>query len=85
MNIAFCFSSPMQVMPDMRMAPQVENGEIAAVRIGDECTLKRFQRSGDTVILLPCNNRYKPLVYQGAALADIHIEGKLVGFMSVNV
>lgn len=69
----------------IRIQPTVENGEIAAVRIGDECTLKRFQKTGDMVILMPCNSAYQPMVFQGKEIADIHIEGKLVGFMSLNV
>lgn len=35
----------------IRKQQEVENGEIAAVRIGEEATLKRFYRQGDTVLL----------------------------------
>lgn len=43
----------------------VENGEIAAVLIEQEATLKRFSRSGDIVTLMPqsTNPEHKPLVY----------------------
>ena len=69
----------------IRSQPVVEDGEIAAVRIGDECTLKRFQRVGNTVYLHACNTRYLPLVYTGERLNEIAIVGKLVGFMSYDV
>ena len=43
----------------------VENGEIAAVLIEQEATLKRFSRSGDIITLMPqsTNPEHKPLVY----------------------
>lgn len=60
----------------------VENGEIAAVRIGDSATLKRFYQDGEKVMLLPANSKYAPLTYTGEEINsnDIHIEGKAVGF-----
>lgn len=64
----------------IRCQPQVENGQIAAVLIGDEATLKRFYQNGDTVTLQAENPAYSPLVYRGAELNDIRIEGKVVGF-----
>ena len=60
--------------------PEVENGQIAAVRIGDEATLKRFYQDGDTVTLVPINPAYPPLVYRGPELNDMQIEGRVVGF-----
>lgn len=60
--------------------PTVENGDIAAVRIGDEATLKRFYRTGDTVTLVSANAKYEPYVYHGDELNEIHIEGRAVGF-----
>ena len=64
----------------IRIQPEVENGEIAAVRIGDEATLKRVYYSDDTLTLMPANPAYAPLVYAGAQLADVQIEGKAVGW-----
>lgn len=64
----------------IRCQPEVENGQIAAVRIGEEATLKRFYQEGDTVTLVPVNPAYTPLVYRGAELNDIQIEGCVVGF-----
>lgn len=59
--------------------PEVENGQIAAVRIGEEATLKRFYRQGDTVTLQAENPAYPPLVYQKEELNSIAIEGRVVG------
>ena len=43
----------------------MENGEIAAVLIEQEATLKRFSRNGDIVTLMPqsTNPEHKPFVY----------------------
>ena len=55
-------------------------GEIAAVRIGDEATLKHFHRQGDTVMLLADNAAVcPPMFYAGEQLSELHIEGKAVG------
>ena len=65
----------------IRSQPEVEQGEIAAVRIGEEATLKHFHRQGDTVMLLADNAAVgPPMVYTGSQLEEIQIEGKAVGF-----
>ena len=64
----------------IRQQAKVENGEIAAVRIGEEATLKRFYFTGDSVMLMPANAKYAPLVFHGEEINEIHIEGKAVGF-----
>jgi len=64
----------------IRIQPEVENGEIAAVRIGDEATLKRVYYSGDTLTLMPANAAYAPLVYTGETLNEVKIEGRAVGW-----
>ena len=63
----------------IRKQPEVENGEIAAVRIGEEATLKRFYRQGDTVMLQAENPAFSPLVYTRDQLNEITIEGRVVG------
>lgn len=63
----------------IHIQPEVENGEIAAVRIGEEATLKRVYYDGTTLTLMPYNNAYAPMVYTGPQLEDVHIEGKAVG------
>ena len=62
--------------------PTVNNGEIAAVLIGDEATLKRVYLTGNTLTLVACNAAYEPLVYTNEQLNDIRILGKAVGFTS---
>lgn len=67
----------------IREQPQVENGEIAAVLIEDEATLKRVYLSEGVVQLVPCNAKYSPMVYTGAQLDTIRILGKAVAFTSL--
>ena len=64
----------------IRKQQEVENGEIAAVRIGEEATLKRVYRQGDTVLLQAENPTFTTLVYANHQLDEIVIEGKAVGF-----
>ncbi len=66
----------------IRSQPTCENGEIAAVLVGDEATLKRVYKYPDAVTLMPENSAYPPLVYRNSELNDIRILGKAVGFMS---
>lgn len=64
--------------------PIVENGDIAAVIIEDEATLKRVYYYPDKgkLVLNPENPAYEPLVYIGDELNYIRILGKAVYFMS---
>ena len=64
----------------IKTQPQVEDGEIAAVRIGDEATLKRVYYDGSTITLVPANSAYRPKSYSGPELDDIQIEGKATGY-----
>ena len=65
----------------IRRQPVVEQGEIAAVRIGEEATLKHFHRQGETVMLLADNTAVcPPMVFAGPQLEEIQIEGRAVGF-----
>ena len=64
----------------IRIQPEVENGEIAAVRIGEEATLKRVYYQNGTLTLMPANAAYAPMVYTGPELNDVQIEGKAVGW-----
>ena len=66
----------------IRQQPTVENGEIAAVLIDEEATLKRVYLSDNTVTLVACNSKYQPFVYTGEQLDQIRILGKAVGFTS---
>lgn len=66
----------------IHITPQVENGQIAAVRIDGEATLKRvFWNEGtQTLQLLAENRNFAPLVYTGPILDTVHIEGRAVGY-----
>lgn len=68
----------------IRIQPEVENGEIAAVRIGDEATLKKvyYTPGSDRITLRACNPMYPDLVYEGETLNEIEIMGKAVAFTS---
>lgn len=68
----------------IREQPLVENGEIAAVIIGDEATLKRwyYYPEKQKLVLSPENTKYEPLVYVGEELQDVHCLGKAIAFQS---
>lgn len=68
----------------IRKQPMVENGEIAAVIINDEVTLKRvYYYSKDSKLSLNAENpKYAPLIYVGEELNHIRILGKAVAFQS---
>ncbi len=71
----------------IREQDSVDNGEIAAVVINDEATLKRVYYYPDEakLILSPENPKYPPLVYIKEELNSIKIIGKAVAFQSVIV
>lgn len=66
----------------IKKQPSVENGEIAAVIIDDEATLKRvfLQPDKEQLMLVAENTAYAPLVFIGEELNHIHILGKAVAF-----
>lgn len=66
----------------IRIQPEVENGEIAAVRIGDSATLKRvyFYKEKSLMILKAENPAFEDMVYQDSELEDVQILGKAVAF-----
>lgn len=66
----------------IRKQPQVGNGDIAAVSIDGEITLKRFYyyEEAQTIQLMPENPAYRPMVYSGAELNKIEVLGKAVSF-----
>lgn len=66
----------------IRQQPTVENGEIAAVLIDGEATLKRVRLFDDHISLEPENPMYKPLVYWNEEMNTVRILGKAVAFTS---
>ena len=63
----------------IRKQPEVENGEIAAVRIGEEATLKRVYKREGFLELRPENSNYESIILIGEKMAEATIEGKAVG------
>ena len=47
----------------IHQTPDVENGQIALVAVGDGSTIKRFYKDDDGVRLVPCNDQYKAQHY----------------------
>lgn len=54
------------------------NGEIVIARMGDEVTVKKFQRDGDLVRLLPANPDFAPIRVD-LTRQELFIEGLAVG------
>ena len=67
----------------IRKQPIVRNGEIAAVLIDDEATLKRFYQTDGLVSLISENPAYPPIVYRPDDGRDILILGKAVGLSRI--
>ena len=66
----------------VRQQATVDNGQIAAVLIDGEATLKRVRLYDDHISLEPENPQYRPLVYWGDDMNTVHILGKAVAFTS---
>lgn len=68
----------------VKKADSVNNGEIAAIIIGDEATLKRvyYYPESAKLMLISENSNYEPMVFSGAELEKIRIIGKAVAFKS---
>ncbi len=66
----------------IRQQDTVENGEIAAVLIEDEATLKRVFKYDDKLVLQPENSKYEPFIYIKEEMNKVRIIGKAVGFTS---
>ena len=69
----------------VRLQPEVENGQIAVVRVDDEYTLKRVYFHEDYVELRPENPVHKAIILRGHQLESEYFEvvGLAAAFMSV--
>ena len=65
----------------IRIQPEVENGEIAAVRIGEEATLKRVYLHNDYIELRPENPAFESIIRRREEMNDVQIAGNAVGWM----
>lgn len=63
----------------IRSQPEVENGEIAAVRIGDEATLKHVYLHENFIELRPENPAFESIILTKEEMNTVVIEGKAVG------
>lgn len=66
----------------IRQQPDVEDGEIAAVLIGDEATLKRVYKIPGRLQLRPENPSYPVMEYANSDLDQVRILGRAVYFVS---
>ena len=66
----------------IRQQETVDNGQIAAVLIDGEATLKRVRLFDDHIILEPENPMYKPLSFWNEDMNTVRILGKAVAFTS---
>ena len=66
----------------IRQQPDVENGEIAAVLIDGEATLKRVFKHKESLELRAENPTFPPMYFEGTELNGIRILGKAVAFLS---
>ncbi len=66
----------------IRQQEIVEDGEIAAVLINEEATLKRVRLFPDHITLEPENPQYRPMSYWEEEMNQIKILGKAVAFTS---
>ncbi len=66
--------------------PSVENGQIAAVFIDDEVTLKRvYYQQGERLVLQAENSSVPPIIIEGPDLNQVHIIGRAIAKQSVVV
>lgn len=63
----------------IRKQPEVENGEIAAVRIGEEATLKHVYLHENFIELRPENPAFSSIILSREDMNAVVIEGKAVG------
>ena len=63
----------------IRSQPEVENGEIAAVRIGEEDTLKHVYLHENFIELRPENPAFSSIILSREDMNAVIIEGKAVG------
>lgn len=64
----------------IRAQPEVEPGQIAAVNIGDETTLKHVYIQSDGVLLTADNAKYPPVFVSAGQADEILIHGLAVGY-----
>ena len=64
----------------VKRTPNAENGQIVVARLGEDVTVKRFERIGKLVRLLPANPDFAPIRID-LARQELVIEGRAVGLI----
>jgi repressor LexA len=64
----------------VRRAQDARNGQIVEARVGDDVTVKRLRKRGNSIELLPENPEFEPIVID-ARSGDFAIEGIGVGLL----
>ncbi len=62
----------------VRPQAHAENGDIIAARIEEEATVKRFELRNGKARLIPANDLFQPIDFNGE---DSHIMGKVIGLI----
>lgn len=65
----------------IRQQSTVDNGEIAAVLIDNEATLKKVFLSDNSIKLVPANDDYEPFIYFKDEMNNVRILGKAVAVL----
>lgn len=65
----------------IKQQPDVDNGQIAAVAIDNEATLKRVYKYPNRIELRPENPLFPVLQFEGEEMSQVHILGKAVAFL----
>jgi len=70
------------ILPDdlviIRPQDSAENGDLVAVLIGDEATVKRLRFEEGRPVLVPANPSYQPIHLDGS---DVRLIGKVIGLL----
>lgn len=67
----------------IKQQPVVDDGQIAAVRIDDDATLKRFYKTPEGCMLVSANPRYAPMVFNAENCDTVQIIGLAVAKYAV--
>ena len=67
----------------IKKQPTVENGQIAAVLIDDEATLKHVYYTGDSCTLIADNPKYPPMVFNSSNCDTFQILGLAIATLSM--
>lgn len=62
----------------VRQQQTAENGDLVAALLGDEATVKRLRKEGNTAMLMPANPAYQPIPLRNK---DVRLMGKVIGLV----